>query len=359
MKEKSAGNGVKEIARRAKVSIATVDRVIHNRTGVSEKTKARINDIIAELNYQPNIFARQLASRKRIEFAVFIPKLSEATSYWKAPLDGVFQAEKELLPLGISITRYLFDQDDVSSFTRQSKLILQKKPAGVLLAPLFIKESSAFVKACHAAGITYVFIDSDIPEQDRLCYIGPELFQSGYLAGHLFRYGITEKAKVLVMNISKDISLSRRSEGQHRLSRKEGGFRSYFEKNKLTNRIIKLDCQKTDYPNIRKRLAAVLAEHTDITAIFVTNSRVSMVARFIETEMNVKPFLVGFDFTDSNIDYLEKGIIDFVICDKPQEQGYRGIMILYQNIVLGLEVEKVHYMPIDIITKENYMFYRN
>ena len=35
--------GVKEIARRANVSIATVDRVIHNRTGVSETTRKKIN----------------------------------------------------------------------------------------------------------------------------------------------------------------------------------------------------------------------------------------------------------------------------------------------------------------------------
>jgi LacI family transcriptional regulator len=30
-------SGVKEIARRANVSIATVDRVLHNRTGVAQK----------------------------------------------------------------------------------------------------------------------------------------------------------------------------------------------------------------------------------------------------------------------------------------------------------------------------------
>ena len=41
-KEDNLLSGVKEIARRAKVSRATVDRVIHNRPGVSKKTKATI-----------------------------------------------------------------------------------------------------------------------------------------------------------------------------------------------------------------------------------------------------------------------------------------------------------------------------
>ena len=52
--------GVKEIAKLAGVSIATVDRVIHNRKGVSEKTKDKIkverqfwtyNLDITKLNY--------------------------------------------------------------------------------------------------------------------------------------------------------------------------------------------------------------------------------------------------------------------------------------------------------------------
>jgi LacI family transcriptional regulator len=43
--------GVKEIARRANVSIGTVDRVIHNRQGVSELTRKKINAIIEELTF--------------------------------------------------------------------------------------------------------------------------------------------------------------------------------------------------------------------------------------------------------------------------------------------------------------------
>jgi LacI family transcriptional regulator len=56
--------GVKEIARRANVSIATVDRVLHNRKGVSKQTKEKILSIIEELNYEPNLLAQRLASRK-------------------------------------------------------------------------------------------------------------------------------------------------------------------------------------------------------------------------------------------------------------------------------------------------------
>src|SRR5690348_1732259 len=96
MKKKNdkASAGVKEIARLANVSIATVDRVIHKREGVSEKTKARIEAIIQKLNYQPNILAQRLAlaSRGAIRIAAVIPNVSEETEFWQAPLDGIDQA---------------------------------------------------------------------------------------------------------------------------------------------------------------------------------------------------------------------------------------------------------------------------
>ena len=50
-----------QIAKKAGVSIATVSRVINNSASVSEKTKEKVNKIIEEDDYKPNIFARGLA----------------------------------------------------------------------------------------------------------------------------------------------------------------------------------------------------------------------------------------------------------------------------------------------------------
>jgi LacI family transcriptional regulator len=79
--------GVREIARRANVSLATVDRVIHNRKGVSKETKDKINEIISELNYQPNLLAQRLASRKTLRLITLIPKCSEETSFWGSTIE--------------------------------------------------------------------------------------------------------------------------------------------------------------------------------------------------------------------------------------------------------------------------------
>jgi LacI family transcriptional regulator len=348
-------SGVREIARRANVSIGTVDRVIHNRTGVSVKTKKLINKIIQELDYQPNILASRLASRKVLRFAILIPHVSEETDYWAAPLEGIEQAEAELKQFGVTVGKFFYDQNNKDSFIKQSKLILKDKVDGVVLAPFFIAESITFTNACRKLDIPYVFINSDIPNQESLCYIGPNLFQSGYLGGHLINYAIGEKSKVLVINVSKEI----KDYNHNRLLRKEEGLRAYFENNGKRNTIIKLDITKTDNRSIYKHISGVFAIHPDIKAIFVTNSRVGSVARYLEKVGKKGIFMVGYDYLNENIEFLEKGAIDFLICHKPREQGNRGIMSLYQSVVLGTHIDKLYFMPIDIVSKENHAFYRN
>ena len=47
-----------EIAKLANVSVGTVDRVIHNRGRVSEETKKRVQQLIDDLDYKPNVIAQ-------------------------------------------------------------------------------------------------------------------------------------------------------------------------------------------------------------------------------------------------------------------------------------------------------------
>ncbi|MBS1632968.1 MAG: substrate-binding domain-containing protein [Bacteroidetes bacterium] len=345
-------SGIKEIARRAKVSIGTVDRVIHNRTGVSPKTREKVNQIIKEINYQPNLLGRILASKKKSVYVSLIPKVSAETSYWEAPLKGIETAASELKQYNIEIKKYFYDQNDKASFIAQFQKILRDKPDGILLAPTFIEESVNFTNRCRILNIPYVFIDSDIPDQPSLSYIGQNVFYTGYLAANLSNYLVKKNDKVLIVHISTDL------QNHHHLLRKEDGFRSYFRNQALPNTIEKIDILKTNYNSIKKALDHAFEEHPDIRLVFVTNSKVTSVARYIkESKKEVK--LIGCDFLKENKGYLDDGIIDFLICQKPWEQAYKGIMALYKHLVLKLPVEDYTYMPIDIIMRSNYSFYHN
>lgn len=344
--------GVKEIARRANVSIATVDRVIHNRKGVSVETKEKINKLINELNYKPNLLAQRLASRKTLRLATLIPESSKETSFWDAPLKGIEQAGSEIEQFGIVLDKYFYDQNLIDSFVQQTHIILESKPDGILLAPSFIEESVSFTNKCRELNIPYVLIDSDLPNQGSLSYIGPNLYHSGYMGAHLVSYLVNENDKILIVNISREI------DNHHHLLKKEEGFRAYFHDHGKSDNILKLDIKNTDLKSIESKLSKMLRENDTIRIVFVTNSRVSNVAHFIERAKK-DIILIGYDFLKENIDYMDKGIIDFLVCQKPRQQAYRGVMSLYQHLAFSSPVEKIYFMPIDILTKENSSFYRN
>jgi len=48
---------IKDIAQMAGVSVGTVDRVLHSRSGVSESSRIKVEEILKKLNYQPNMYA--------------------------------------------------------------------------------------------------------------------------------------------------------------------------------------------------------------------------------------------------------------------------------------------------------------
>lgn len=354
MQEQNKLTGVKEIARRANISLATVDRVIHNRGGVSKKTKEKIERIIKELDYQPNILARRLASPKKIRLATLIPNVSQETDFWESPRQGILMAEAEIHQYGVEIEKYFFDLNNTESFTRQAELILQNQFDGVLIAPLFIKESILFINALQERNIPFVFINSDIPGYNSLSYFGPDLYHSGYVVAHLVSYLVKEGSKILIVNIAKEI------QNNHPFLRIEEGFRNYVSENKKVYNIVDIEIKKTNYTSVETSISDVLNREGKVDVIFVTSSRVFTVANYLDKNgIGKDSVLIGFDFLNENVRYLQNGTIDFLVCHKPKEQAYRGINILFQHLVSDASIEKVNLMPIDIITKENARFYKD
>ncbi|WP_343247308.1 LacI family DNA-binding transcriptional regulator [Diplocloster hominis] len=66
---------IKDVARHAGVSNATVSRVIRNENTVTDKTRELVNQAIRELNYQPNALARQLKTQSTGFIIVVVPDI--------------------------------------------------------------------------------------------------------------------------------------------------------------------------------------------------------------------------------------------------------------------------------------------
>ncbi len=71
-------NTIRDVAKKAGVSVATVSRVINNKGKVSEKTELAVLQAIKELSYQPNSVARSLSSRKSNVVALIVPSINNA-----------------------------------------------------------------------------------------------------------------------------------------------------------------------------------------------------------------------------------------------------------------------------------------
>lgn len=65
-----------DVAREAKVSMATVSRVLNGNPNVKPETRKKVKEVIKRLNYRPNAVARGLASKKTTTVGVIIPDIS-------------------------------------------------------------------------------------------------------------------------------------------------------------------------------------------------------------------------------------------------------------------------------------------
>lgn len=87
---------IQDIARYAKVSAGTVDRVIHKRGKVSGDKKKKVEDAVRELDFNPNLLARALAMKNQFTVCSLFPQSFPENEYWHLPKQGAEQAAGEL-----------------------------------------------------------------------------------------------------------------------------------------------------------------------------------------------------------------------------------------------------------------------
>ena len=84
---------IKDVARVAGVSTATVSRVVHNGGQVGDACRARVQKVIKELGYRPNTNARALVSKTSNTIGVVTPRLS--MTFFGCLAAGVEKAARE------------------------------------------------------------------------------------------------------------------------------------------------------------------------------------------------------------------------------------------------------------------------
>lgn len=306
------------------------------------------------MEYQPNILASTLASKKTFSFALLFPEPISPEAYWNKPMIGVRKAFQEIQQYGININIHLFKQSDPQTFKNEADLILKDNPEGVVLAPFFSRESKEFILELKIRNIPYIFIDSNLKDSDKTSYIGQDSFQSGMLAAKLLDYSIPENSSILILHFAKQL------DNMNHLVQREKGFYEYFQsvnQNKKRN-LITLEIPDPNDPAATDIIRTTILSKPEIKGIFVTNSQVYYLGRILEQLEPSGIRVIGHDLINENITFLKKGVVDFLICQRPEEQGYRAIISLFEYLILKKEVNNENYTSIDIITKENLDYYK-
>lgn len=184
---------MKEIADKAKVSRATVSRVLSGSEKVKPETKERVQYWIEKLDFQPNLVAQGLVGNKTKVIGVMVPNLSNP--FYANIVEAI---ETEAAELGYSIIIQCTHKD-----TKREKKLLRvlksRRADGLLIIPSdkednynYLKNIDmpmvVFTKEIENVSCVYVSIKKEVKKivnyfyesgHKNLCYVGPVKKKNG------------------------------------------------------------------------------------------------------------------------------------------------------------------------------------
>ncbi|AVM52107.1 transcriptional regulator, LacI family [Bacteroides zoogleoformans] len=345
---------IKDIAKLADVSVGTVDRVIHRRSGVSEASRKRVEEILKQLDYQPNMYASALASNKKYAFACLLPQHEEG-EYWTDVETGIHNAMETYSDFNVAVQISYYDPYDYHSFAKASEQILVQRPDGIMFAPTIPQYTKPFTEELKSQGTPYIYIDSNIKEEPALSFFGQDSHQSGYFAARMLMLlaGKDAEEVVIFRKINEGIV------GSNQQERREIGFKKYMQEYHSSCRILELNLHAKRNGEDARMLDEFFMNHPDIKNGVTFNSKAYVIGEYLLKKQKTDFNLMGYDLLQRNVDCLKRGSIFFLIAQQPTRQGFDGIKALCEHLILKKEIAREHFMPIDLLTKENIDFYYN
>lgn len=160
---------IKDVARRANVSITTVSRVINNISSVSTKNRARVEEAIAYYKYHPNVSAQRLARGSNNSIGLVMPGYP-----------GIFHSFYAVeLIRGVGHACEVLHMDLVFHITNGFNPINTSNVGGVIFADVI--ENRKQVEGALASGTPCVVINHKIDDLD-VGYIAVDNMRGGRLA---------------------------------------------------------------------------------------------------------------------------------------------------------------------------------
>jgi LacI family transcriptional regulator len=168
---------VRDVAALADVSLATVDRVLNNRKGVSAKAIAKVRAAVAQSGYMRNLAAANLSQRRVYRFCFVVPT---GDTGFIALLQNAIEAQRShLMQRQILIQIVPTRAFDVAG---QVAVLRSLDCDAVALMVSESPEIQEEVSRLMAAGIQVVTLVADLPQSGRSAYVGIDNVAAGRTA---------------------------------------------------------------------------------------------------------------------------------------------------------------------------------
>jgi LacI family transcriptional regulator len=146
---------IKDVANRAGVSISTVSHVINNSRAVSEESRQRVEEAMAELDYQPNTLARSLRRQQTQSIGMIVPDIANPffAEIARGIEDSSFQQNYSIILCN--------SEGDLEKQVAYTNLLIQNQVAGIVFVAAGV--STELVEDLQHREVPLVVVDRAVP----------------------------------------------------------------------------------------------------------------------------------------------------------------------------------------------------
>ncbi|MDR0671479.1 MAG: LacI family DNA-binding transcriptional regulator [Oscillospiraceae bacterium] len=316
---------IRQVARAAGVSRGTVDRVVNNRGKVRPEVAERIREVINETGYTPNKAGKVLVTRKRpVKIGCFLPSLGNA--FWDEVIMGLRAAEDELADFGLSLEIREIHGYVIGEHIEAIQSLVDENCSSLIVSTVDVPDVCEYINSVISSGIPVVTINTDLTGTNRLCYIGSNYLTGGTVAGRLLSMlSIYSEFPLTILTVTGSTMIKGHND-------RIAGFLTSLNESGVEYRMVSVcECLDDEERAYDVTLDA-LREHPDTNCVYISAAGVTGVCRAIADSglrRGGRIKVISFDNPETTRALIQKGEIDFTICQEPYRQGYQSVVSLF------------------------------
>ncbi|NBI83886.1 LacI family DNA-binding transcriptional regulator [Clostridiaceae bacterium] len=319
---------IKEIAEKAGVHPATVDKVLHHRVGVSDEVRQKVQAIIDEMGYKPNPAGRILQKQgKEFRIAAILADV-DAMPFLKSGIDrGVSEQVGFQIRIEYHITKFQDAQGQAAILDHAA----DNQVDGIIISPINSEIVRSAIDRATEAGIPVVTTDSDIDNAKRLCYVGVDSARASRVAGRLMGEFLRGAGQIAI--ISSAIAEENNNYG---VATRQQGFTGFIQREFPGIEIVTCLESFEDAAITYQKTAEILREYPDLRGIYITCGGVSEVGRALrESGREQEVTVFSFESYPEILALMQQGVINCTLASDFQRQGMLPVKLIMDYLVFG------------------------